>query len=446
MSVPCEEIRPELEALLAAMTDGTLDAAGKKRLSTILREHPDARQFYLDYCQMHALLQSAHGVLQALEAPSSVRRRRLAWAGAAAALLLVVGGAVAFFRPAPRIDASAATLKGNTYVVRGGVRQPISDRLGLRVGDRLVTGPDARSEVRLGDGSKIVLLEGTEAEIGPRVQLKEGTLRCEVMPQAQPLVFQTPNAEATVIGTEFELSAGWKETRLHTTVGHVRLAADGRSVEVKAGQIGIADAQAVVRWDPVCAFDFRMMKELPSQMTPMFCGSGIIHTPDRKIVPADPDRWALSDQGLRLGSNAANNGLIDLQWKEEVGEDLLVEVEVRNGPKWGLGIALSGTGFEGYRVFFAAITDYPNGIAIDTIWPGECIMLARDPRSIDFQEDHTLRVERRGRRIRVWVDNQIRIDTEITHPLGDKRRRVFSLCNFGAAPTIRTLKVWKAAP
>jgi ferric-dicitrate binding protein FerR (iron transport regulator) len=441
MSVPCEEIRPELEALLAAMTDGSLDAAGKKRLSTILREHPDARQFYLDYCQMHALLQSAHGVLQAMEPPAA-KWRRLA-IGAAAALLL---GATAFFflRPAPRIDASAAALKGTTYVVRGGERQPISDSLPLRAGDRLVTSPDGRSDVRLGDGSTITLLGGTEAEIGPRVQLKEGTLRCEVRPQARPLVFQTPNAEATVIGTEFELSAAWKETRLQTTVGHVRLSAEGRSVDVKAGQIGIADAQGVVRWDPVCSFDFRKMQELPAQMAPMFCSSDVIHKPARKIV-TDAGRVKLTEWGLKLGSDSAQNGLTDLQWKDEVGEDLIVELEIAAGPKWGLGVGLSGSGFEGYRVFFAAIDDYPNGIAIDTIWPDECIILARDPRPISYKESHTLRVERRGKRIRVWVDNQIRIDTEITHPLGDQRRRVFSLCNFGSAPTIRTLKVWKAA-
>ena len=63
MSVPCEEIRPELEALLGVMAEGQLDGPGAKRLSQILKEHPDARQFYFDYCQMHALLQSAHGPL-----------------------------------------------------------------------------------------------------------------------------------------------------------------------------------------------------------------------------------------------------------------------------------------------------------------------------------------------------------------------------------------------
>ena len=41
MSTPCEEIRPELEALLGAMAEGQLDGPGAKRLSQILKEHPD---------------------------------------------------------------------------------------------------------------------------------------------------------------------------------------------------------------------------------------------------------------------------------------------------------------------------------------------------------------------------------------------------------------------
>jgi ferric-dicitrate binding protein FerR (iron transport regulator) len=444
MSVPCEEIRPELEALLAAMTDGTLDAAGKKRLSTILREHPDARQFYLDYCQMHALLQSAHGVLQALDLSSSARRRRLTWIGAAAALLLAVGTLV-LLRNAPRIEASLASVEGTAWIVRDGAKVPVTSAPGLRRGDRIQTGAESRGECLLRDGSRLTLLGRTEVELGERFQLKEGTLRCDIRPQSRPLVFQTPHADATVLGTEFELSAGWKETRLHTTVGHVRLAAEGRSVDVKAGQIGTADAQAVTRWDPVCALDFTKMRELPSTMSPMFCPSEVIHLATRKIV-VDAGRVTLSESGLKLGSDSAQNGLVDLQWKEEVGEDLIVEVEVRSGPKWGLGIAVSGSGFEGYRVFFAAIEKYPNGIAVDTIYPAECIVLAQDPRPIPFDKDHTIRVERRGQRIRAWVDGDVRIDTVINHPLADARRRVFSLCNFGAAPTIRTLKVWKAAP
>ena len=46
-----------------------------------------------------------------------------------------------------------------------------------------------------------------------------------------------------------------------------------------------------------------------------------------------------------------------------------------------------------------------------------------DPRPITHTQDHTIRVERRGSRIRAWVDGQIRIDTEVVQPLAEGRRR-----------------------
>jgi ferric-dicitrate binding protein FerR (iron transport regulator) len=447
MSTPCEEIRPELEALLAALSDGTLDWLAKQRLSQILRDHPDARQFYLDYCQMHALLQSAHGVLQALEVPSAIRRRRLAGVAAAAALLLV-SGAMVLLRHASRIDATVARIEGTGWIVRNGAHVAIPATGEMRPGDRVATASDSRTEVRLRDGSRILLLEQTEAEIGPRIHLKEGTLRCDIQPQNRPLVLQTPYAEATVLGTEFELTAAWKETRLRTMHGLVRLSAEGRSVDVKTGQIAVANAQGLARWEPVCSLDFSTMKALPEQMTSAWCSSDTIHLAGRKIE-SGAKRVRIADGGLVFGprpGSGLRHGLTDLEWKEEVGDDVIVEVDLAAGKSWGLGIPVSGNAFEGYRVFFAAIDQYPNGVAVDTIHPAECIVLARDPRSISYDKDHTLRVEHRGNRLRAWVDGQIRIDTEINHPLAEGRRRTFSLCNFGATPVVRALRVWKAAP
>jgi ferric-dicitrate binding protein FerR (iron transport regulator) len=447
MSTPCEEIRPELEAQLAALSDGSLDAAAKKRLSQILRDHPDARQFYLDYCQMHALLQSAHGVLQALEAPSTLRRRRLGWIAAAAALL-VSAGAIFFLRESSHIDATVALVQGTGWLVRNGERVAIPLTGEMRPGDRIATAADSRTEVRLRDGSRITLLEQTEAEIGPRIHLKEGTVRCDIRPQQRPLVLQTPHAEATVLGTEFELTSAWKETRLRTMHGLVRLSAEGRSVDVKTGQVAVANAQGVAKWEPVCSLDFSTMKELPAQMTSAFCFSDILHTAGRKIE-SGAERVRIAEGGLVFGplpGSGLKHGLTDLQWKEETGDDVIVEVDVAAGKSWGLGIPVSGNAFEGYRVFFAAIDPYPNGVAVDTIYPTDCIILARDPRPISWDKDHTLRVEHRGNRFRVWVDGQVRIDTEINHSLPESRRRTFSLCNFGATPVVRALRVWKAAP
>ena len=82
MATPEEDVLREMAGLLGAMTDGQLDDAGRRRLAQLVREEPEARRLYLDYCQMHALLRSAHGVLTALEPPEGRRRRRVGWIAA----------------------------------------------------------------------------------------------------------------------------------------------------------------------------------------------------------------------------------------------------------------------------------------------------------------------------------------------------------------------------
>lgn len=447
MSTPCEEIRPELEALLGAMTEGRLDGDGKRRLAAILREHPDARQFYLDYCQIHALLQSAHGVLQALAIPKPSRFRRVGWGAAAAAVLLLAGGFLVL-RETSRLDLDAATVRGSAWVVRGAQRVPLSERREMRAGDRLVTGPDSRIEMRYRQRSNITLLDKTDLLLSSegRFELKEGTIRCDLAPQPRSVVFATPHAEATILGTSFDLSVGWNETRLHTLSGRIRFASEGQSVEVGPGERASASAGGTVRWTPVCSLDFTKMKELPPQMETGFCPSETHLTPRRKVVSA-PERVTLTDGGLTFARPpGTEHGLIEARWKEEVGDDLILEADVAAGQKWGLGIAVSGNSFEGFRVFYAAIEGYPDGVAIDTIQPGEHLVFARDTRAIAFDKDHTLRVERRGTRIRAWVDGQVWIDTEVTHLLPESRRRTFALCNFGAFPVVRSLRVWKAVP
>ena len=165
----------------------------------------------------------------------------------------------------------------------------------------------------------------------------------------------------------------------------------------------------------------------------------------RKISPA-PDRVHFVPGGLVLGPEKPQlHGLVVTRGKEDIGDDVLMEAEIVGGNRWSLGFSLSGDSFEGFRVIFAP-EGYPNGITIDTIHPVECILLASDPRTISYDRDHTLRVERRGKRFRVWIDRDLRIDTEIAHPLADGRRRAFAISNFGAPPVIRALRVWKAAP
>ncbi|HXG62846.1 MAG TPA: FecR family protein [Planctomycetota bacterium] len=445
MPVSWEEVRPEFEALLAGLLDGRLETSERERLFRILRESSDARRMYLDFCQMHAILVSAHGVLQAFGPP--VRRRSGGFAAVAAAVLMALGVAFWVRSASAPWGARFEPAEGSAWIVRDGRRVVLSESRPVREGDRYVTGSGARAVVRRDDGSTIVLLERTDVAFrADRVELNGGALRCEIVPHGdRSLVFLTPNAEATVLGTAFELSAVVGETRVRTGRGRVRLAAEERSVEIGAGQVGVADGPDLFRWEPALDLNFSALKELPPAFTTHFCFSDALTTSARAVAPA-PERVRLVPGGLTFGpppDRPARNGLIELRWSEEVGDDVMVEAEVAGAPRWSLGMAVSGSSFEGYRIIFAAIQGYDNGVAVDTLHPAECIVLAKDPKPIAPDEDHTLRVERRGTRMKVWVDRELRIDTEIDHPLPPARRRTVSLSNFGAPPLVKSLRVWK---
>jgi hypothetical protein len=54
-----DSMKMELEEILSAMGTEDFDAAAKERLGTIVGESEEARQIYLDHCQMHAMLRES---------------------------------------------------------------------------------------------------------------------------------------------------------------------------------------------------------------------------------------------------------------------------------------------------------------------------------------------------------------------------------------------------
>jgi hypothetical protein len=229
--------------------------------------------------------------------------------------------------------------------------------------------------------------------------------------------------------------------------GKVRFIRDGDSkpqgVDVGPGESAVASSQDLVRWTPVCDFDFSKMKELPPTMEALFCSSRVLHTPERKIE-SGAERIRFENGGLVFDprpSPKKDHGLVVTRWKEDVGDDIVIEAGVAGGSPWSLGFALSGDSFEGYRIIFA-IRENPGGIMIDTIAPIEFKPLFSDPRPIAFDKDHVLRAEKRGNRIKVWLDRELRIDAVIEHPLSPSRKRTFALSNYGESPVVRSLRVW----
>lgn len=415
----------ELETLLASMSEGGLDDEKRGRLARLLQADPEARRLYLDHCQMLALLRSAHGELTAL-APAAQRVRR-PWGAVAAAAVLVAVSAVAFLalQRSTRLD---LRIDGEARIVREG--RLIRDGE-LLDGDR-VFGQGARFAAMRLDG---------EAEVRrDRVRLREGVLRGETA-----LLLETPHAEAAGRGA-FELWAAGGASGLKVRDGGRSMAGPAGRAEAGPGELLTADGQEVVRWTPVCAIDFEKESVLPPPLEAVFCGSRTVHTKDRRVVSA-PERALLVPGGLRLSGDhdgPGGHGLAVLRWKEEVGDDIVLEADLAAGERWSLGMALSGDSFEGLRVIFA-VPEYPGGISVDVIHPAQ-VMLAQDPRPIPFGAEHTLRVERRGSLLRVWVDGGLRLDTEVRHPLPDGRKRVFALSNYGNPPVIKALRAWKPAP
>ncbi|HVR85820.1 MAG TPA: FecR family protein [Planctomycetota bacterium] len=488
------------EALVSEYFDGRLSPQDAVELAAIIRQDSGKKRLFLELVQQNRLLEVDFGadsepelvrkilaeidggdtgqfvntVMKGLDAPKSpaVRNRpkgalparRLPWklrAGLAAAAVL--GGLLGYvlYPSTPEIlpvTARVDAVVGDVTLV-GGRRIHVGDEIGA--GQTLETvGPASSATLSYPDRTRIDL--GGDASVrfqadvrGPRgksLRMNRGFLRADVAKQVPglPFLIRSTFAEARVLGTKFDLWADAESTRLEVSQGKVRLIRDGDSkpegVDVGPGEKAVASSQDLVRWTPVCDIDFSRMNELPAQMEALFCSSRVLHTPERKIE-SGAERIRFESGGLvfdPVPSSKQDHGLVVARWKDDVGDDLVIEAGVAGGSIWSLGFALSGDSFEGYRIIFG-IRENPGGIMIDTIAPIEFKPLVSDPRPISFDKDHVLRAEKRGNRVKVWLDRELRIDAVIEHPLAPNRKRTFALSNFGESPVVRSLRVWKGS-
>ncbi len=374
---------------------------------------------------------------------------------AAAALVLGLGWFYQTPSPLPPVPVAARVEKFAGVVTLGSGRS-IRTGQDLAAGETLDTVgassaailiyPD-RTRVELGGDASLRLQQDPRGPQGKSLLLQKGFLRATVSPQPPglPLLVRSRFAEVRVVGTKFDFWSEPELTRVEVTEGKVRFIREGDSkgVDVGAGERAAATAKDVIRWSPVCDLDFTKMTALPPELEPLFCSSRVLHTKDRKIE-SGVDRIRF-EKGLIFDPVPTPNrdhGLVVARWREEVGDNAIIEAGVAAGPPWSLGFALSGDSFEGYRIIFA-IRENPSGIMVDTIAPVEFKPLASDPRPIDFTKDHVLRAEKQGNRIRVWLDQELRLDTVVDQPLAGGRRRTFALSNYGESPVVRSLRVWK---
>ncbi len=161
--------------------------------------------------------------------------------------------------PKPAVDVPPATAaavatvedaRGEVHVLSAGRRSEARNGTPLRSGEGLETAAEGSGAVlRCVDGTRIRLGSDTSIREAGRMFVVRGTVTAEVAkrPDGRPAVFETPHAEATILGTTFRLvvAGGDKgSTRLEVEEGRVRFKRllDGKAVDVPGGHYAVAGA------------------------------------------------------------------------------------------------------------------------------------------------------------------------------------------------------------
>jgi hypothetical protein len=162
-------------------------------------------------------------------------------------------------------------------------REAVSTETLLYAGDSVASEAGGLAEMLYADGTRveltpsaIVVLEDESSS--KRLRLTAGEVDATVakQPVGKPMIFSTPNAQATVLGTKLKLALRGSATRLDVTEGAVRLQKkdDGHAVEVVAGKFAVAEVGtelAVQSIQPVVAAVTEKKAALPE------LGTAIVH-------------------------------------------------------------------------------------------------------------------------------------------------------------------------
>lgn len=137
-------------------------------------------------------------------------------------------------------------------------------RTGVAAGETVETlGKDSSAVVVFPDGTRVELRGETEVrDLAPkRLFLARGALEARVTKQVSALIFDTPQAEAKVLGTTLRLQVDAKGTLLEVDEGKVRLTrtSDQKAVDVVAGTFALASElklKPLPKATVLLAFDF----------------------------------------------------------------------------------------------------------------------------------------------------------------------------------------------
>ncbi len=232
----------DFERLLGQLTEVGLSPSDHQQLGAIIEADRILRRRYLDYCQMHALLRSEHGLLTALSAPADqsndshvprsqhrrIRVRTLfTWAAAASLLIVAVGlGVLAANREQPPYRGAETALLSRDVGAR--FDYGVNGEAIPTEGVRLRRGPykllSGLVEIEYGSGAVLVLRAPATFELvdDSCVRLEDGQVAAHIPESATGFKIETPGATVIDLGTDFAVQAVRdKESEVHVFQGEV---------------------------------------------------------------------------------------------------------------------------------------------------------------------------------------------------------------------------------
>lgn len=230
------DVKKELESLLMEVTEGQLSTEQRRRLSTIIDAYPDAKQLYLEHCQMHTMLAWEHGVMRDLQLPSPAENPRQvarvvsnwkSFATVAAIALIALTlwqtrNGPSRIKPGETVASLTRSVAANLKLY--GASPDFSVGGEIRIGSYELD--EGIVEITFPSGVE-VLIEGPAAfEIqGPELMaLNEGRLAAKVTPAGIGFTVETPDAEIVDHGTEFAIEVmGNVSSEVHVFKGEVEV-------------------------------------------------------------------------------------------------------------------------------------------------------------------------------------------------------------------------------
>ncbi len=228
---------------------------------------------------------------------------------------------------ASRIVARLGAQCRETTIVRNGNARPALSGATFREGDRLQTGSNGfavlmlikgTTQIEVGEDTTLMAASDPEGSGGQLFLLQKGTVRARVSPQApgDPLRIQTEQSTASVMGTEFSLTALGRATSLAVTSGKVRLSQNKRplSVNVAAGHCAL-DGGAPD--GPILGAMGTLYVTCDNEFQLFFNGLELGSHDDwfkarRFVVPVRTGRNVIAVKGVNTGN--VGGLLVDLRW------------------------------------------------------------------------------------------------------------------------------------